>query len=154
MNKKFTKEQIDFIVQALYDGDRNVDILEKFEKQFDRKISDQVVGGYRKKHQDELMDLEQEAIKYSKQVGYTKISNRIRFLEKIIRKIAEEWDKDEEYTKKHSQLITDLQKAIVMLQSHLGENITDTTITSSGGTQIQIKMIDIPVLGEDDPIAD
>ena len=150
--KRMNKEETEFIVQGLYDGDRNVDILDKFEEKFGRRIDDQTIGYHRKKHADDLADHEKEAVKYNKQIGFSRMSNRIKLLEKMIRKIAEEWDKDEDYDKKHSQLITDLQKVMAMMTQCLGENITNTSIQTPGGTTIEVKVIDIPVISEDDPL--
>jgi len=152
--RRMTKEETDFIIQGLYDGDRNVDILDKFEEKFGRRLDDQTIGYHRKKHADDLADHEKEAVKYNKQIGFSRMSNRIKLLEKMIRKIAEEWDKNEDYDKKHSQLITDLQKVMTMMQSHLGENISNTKIETPGGTTIEVKVLEIPTMSSDDPIAD
>jgi len=152
-NKKLTQKESNFIVQCLYDGDKNVEILDKFEKEYGRRLSDSAIGYYRRLHADDLEDNQKEAIKFSKQIGYSRMSNRINLLEKMIRKIAEEWDKNEDYDKKHSQLITDLQKVMTMMQSHLGENISNTKIETPGGTTIEVKVLEIPTMSSDDPIA-
>lgn len=147
---KLTDKQRDQVYQKYIDGYKDKEIMDFCESEFGKTITYQTASYYRKQWADDIQQAEEEKIKEVKTIGYCRISERIKAIEKIIERQVQEFENTKGYESRHTRILNDLVKSIGMMQNHLKEN--EGKITTPNGTQIVTTII--PALSEEDPISD
>lgn len=137
----------------MINGKRNREISEILKAEFGIEISQAGLDHYRDHNREEIESGQIQRTHKIKQSGYCNLNNRINMYQDLADKIRKSIDKDGDWDGTKQLQLNDLIKVMHEIQALIGEQINQTgSVVLSNGQAAITTIIQIPSLGEDDPI--